>query len=186
MIAIKSVPILTSINLYVFVVGLGQLFFIAYALFNVSSGQGGFGEIYLASDDPNREVRDTDKFVVKVEPHNNGPLFTEMHCYLRIAKPDQIDDWMKELKLKRFGMPKYLGSGSFDYNNQKYRFMVMERFGSDLQKILEQHNKKFSFKTVYQIGLEIVSHLFNQPTNYVSQSWLGDVLFYSAPAILSL
>lgn len=124
-----------------------------------SIGQGGFGEIYLASDDPNREVQDTDKFVVKVEPHNNGPLFTEMHCYLRIAKPDLIEAWMKEHKLKRFGMPKYLGSGSFDYNNQKYRFMVMERFGSDLQKILEQHNKKFSFKTVYQIGLEIIDVL---------------------------
>lgn len=76
---------------------------------------------------------------------------------MRIAKPDLIDVWMKENKLKRLGMPKYLGSGSFEYKTQKYRFMVMERFGSDLQKILEQHNKKFSFKTVCQIGLEIVS-----------------------------
>ncbi|KAF2365167.1 Protein kinase domain [Trinorchestia longiramus] len=124
-----------------------------------SIGQGGFGEIYLASDDSTRPVNDTDKFVVKVEPHSNGPLFTEMHCYMRIAKPELIDSWKKEHKLKRMGMPKYLGSGSFTFKSQKYRFMVMERFGSDLQKILEKHNKKFSFKTVYQIGLEIIDVL---------------------------
>ena len=105
-------------------------------------------------------MRDTDKYVVKLEPHSNGPLFTEMHCYMRIAKPDLIDSWMKQHKLKRFGMPRYLGSGSFEYKNQKYRFMVMDRYGSDLQKILDQHNKKFSFKTVYQVGLEIVSSVY--------------------------
>jgi len=124
-----------------------------------SIGQGGFGEIYLASDDPSRPVCDTDKYVVKVEPHSNGPLFAEMHCYMRIAKPALVEEWMKEKKLKRFGMPKFLGSGSFVYDDQKYRFMVIERFGSDLQKIIEQHNKKFSFKTVYQIGLEIIDVL---------------------------
>ena len=25
------------------------------------------------------------RFVMKVEPHSNGPLFTEMHCLLRIG-----------------------------------------------------------------------------------------------------
>ncbi|XP_018020116.1 serine/threonine-protein kinase VRK1 isoform X2 [Hyalella azteca] len=124
-----------------------------------SIGQGGFGEIYLASNDSSRVVTDGDKFVVKVEPHSNGPLFAEMHCYMRIAKPELIDAWKKERKLKRLGMPKYLGSGSFIYKSQKYRFMVMERFGSDLQKILEKLNKKFSFKTVFQIGLEILDVL---------------------------
>lgn len=124
-----------------------------------SIGQGGFGEIYLASDDPSRPVCETDKYVVKVEPHSNGPLFAEMHCYMRIAKPAHIEEWMKEKKLKRFGMPKYLGSGSFVHDDQKYRFMVIERFGSDLQKIIDQHNKKFSFKTVYQVGLEIIDVL---------------------------
>lgn len=120
---------------------------------------GGFGEIYLASNETDRPVDDSADYVIKVEPHSNGPLFAEMHCYMRVAKPEHIETWKKEKKLKRLGMPKYLGSGSFEYNGQKYRFMVMERFGMDLQKILERHSKRFSFKTVFQVGIQIVSRL---------------------------
>lgn len=105
-------------------------------------------------------MSDDANFVIKVEPHSNGPLFTEMHCYMRIAKPEFIESWKKEKKLKRLGMPKYLGSGSHEFQGQKYRFMVMERFGDDLQKIIEKHNKKFSYKTVFQISVQIVSTLF--------------------------
>ena len=118
---------------------------------------GGFGEIYLASNNTDGAVNSDANYVIKVEPHSNGPLFAEMHCYMRLAKPEHIEAWKKEKRLKRLGMPKFFGSGSFEYNKQKYRFMVMERFGIDLQKILEKHNKKLSFKTVYQVGIQIVS-----------------------------
>ncbi|XP_063605726.1 serine/threonine-protein kinase VRK1-like isoform X1 [Penaeus indicus] len=124
-----------------------------------SIGVGGFGEIYLASNEIDRPVDDSADYVIKVEPHSNGPLFAEMHCYMRVAKPEHIETWKKEKKLKRLGMPKYLGSGSFEYNGQKYRFMVMERFGMDLQKILERHSKRFSFKTVFQVGIQILDVL---------------------------
>ncbi|MCL4120803.1 UNVERIFIED_CONTAM: hypothetical protein GTU68_007906, partial [Idotea baltica] len=79
---------------------------------------------------------------------------------MRIAKPEVIENLKKEKKLKRLGMPKYLGSGSHIYQGQKYRFMVMERFGEDLQKIIEKHNKKFSYKTVFQVVIQIVSCYF--------------------------
>lgn len=120
-------------------------------------GVGGFGEIYLASDEIDRPVDNSATYVLKVEPHSNGPLFAEMHCYMRIAKPEHIEAWKAEKRLRRLGMPKYHGSGSFEHKNNKYRFMVMDRFGLDLQKILEQHSKRLSFKTVYQIGIQIVS-----------------------------
>ncbi|KAK4328834.1 hypothetical protein Pmani_000776 [Petrolisthes manimaculis] len=125
-----------------------------------SIGVGGFGEIYLASDNiAQKVVGNSAEFVIKVEPHSNGPLFAEMHCYMRVARPEHIEAWKKERRLKRLGMPKYLGSGSFEYSGNKYRFMVMERFGLDLQKILEQHSKRFSFKTVYQVGIQILDVL---------------------------
>ncbi|XP_045601482.1 serine/threonine-protein kinase VRK1 [Procambarus clarkii] len=124
-----------------------------------SIGVGGFGEIYLASDDVDKPVSNSADYVIKVEPHSNGPLFAEMHCYMRVARPEHIETWKRERKLKRLGMPKFLGSGSFEYNSQKFRFMVMERFGCDLQKILEQHSKRFSFKTVYQVGIQILDVL---------------------------
>ena len=78
----------------------------------------------MASDIIDKPVDNTAKFVVKIEPHSNGPLFTEMHCYMRIAKPDLISDYMKSRKLKKLGMPKFLGSGSHLYNGQKFRFMI--------------------------------------------------------------
>lgn len=124
-----------------------------------SIGVGGFGEIYLASNDVTSPVTDSANYVIKVEPHSNGPLFAELHCYMRVAKPEHIEAWKKERKLKAMGMPKFLGSGSFEFKSQKYRFMVMERFGNDLQKILEQHSKRFSFKTVYQVGIQILDVL---------------------------
>ncbi|CAL4128017.1 unnamed protein product, partial [Meganyctiphanes norvegica] len=125
-----------------------------------SIGVGGFGEIYLASDDIASSTDSTNAdYCVKVEPHSNGPLFTEMHCYMRVAKPDDIDAWKDEHQKPRLGMPRYMGSGSHTYSDNKYRFMVMERFGTDLQKIFEKNNKKFSLKTTYQLGLQIIDVL---------------------------
>jgi len=125
-----------------------------------SIGVGGFGEIYLASDDIGTSTDSINAdYCVKVEPHNNGPLFTEMHCYMRVAKPADIDGWKEEHNKPRLGMPRYMGSGSHTYSNNKYRFMVMERFGSDLQKIFEKNNKKFSLKTTYQLGIQIIDVL---------------------------
>lgn len=46
-------------------------------------GKGSFGEIFLASDEINTPVTSSNaKYVVKIEPHSNGPLFVEIHCLL--------------------------------------------------------------------------------------------------------
>lgn len=81
--------------------------------------------------------------VVKVEPSDNGPLFTELKFYQRAAKPEQIQKWIRTHKLKYLGVPKYWGSGLHDKNGKSYRFMIMDRFGSDLQKIYEANAKGF-------------------------------------------
>lgn len=38
-----------------------------------------------------------------------------------------------------------------------YRFMIMDRFGRDLQKMYEENAKQFPHKTVLQLGLRVVS-----------------------------
>lgn len=50
-------------------------------------GTGGFGEIFLAACVNDKEKTDI-KYVAKVENHKSGPLFVEINCYLRIAKPN--------------------------------------------------------------------------------------------------
>lgn len=53
-----------------------------------SVGKGGFGMIYLASDNINQDVNKQAQYVAKVEAHKSGPLFVERNCYLLIAKPE--------------------------------------------------------------------------------------------------
>jgi len=119
-------------------------------------GAGGFGLIYLASpsDNPKKE-----EYVIKVEPHDNGPLFCELNFYQRVAKPQFIADWMSSHKKKVLGIPKLIAFGSHERKGTRYRFMVMERFGSDLQKIFEQNGKVFPVKAVLQLGYSLVDCL---------------------------
>ncbi|XP_028922050.1 serine/threonine-protein kinase VRK1 isoform X2 [Ornithorhynchus anatinus] len=122
-------------------------------------GQGGFGCIYLADGNSSKSVGSDAPCVVKVEPSENGPLFTELKFYQRAAKPELIQKWTHSHKLKYLGVPKYWGSGLHDKNGNSYRFMVMDRFGTDLQKVYEANAKKFSRKTVLQLSLRILDIL---------------------------
>ncbi|KAJ4436629.1 hypothetical protein ANN_16760 [Periplaneta americana] len=125
-----------------------------------SIGVGGFGEIYSASDvSDSPRKKSSLPYVVKIEPHGNGPLFVEMHFYIKVAKPDQIEEWMKQKKLKSLGMPRYLGSGSHECNGQKYRFVVMDRYGKDLWSLFLQNNRLFPLPTIFRVGLQIINIL---------------------------
>uniref|UniRef100_A0A8C6VH25 VRK serine/threonine kinase 1 n=1 Tax=Naja naja TaxID=35670 RepID=A0A8C6VH25_NAJNA len=119
-------------------------------------GKGGFGCLYLANVNSSESVTSDAPYVIKVEPSDNGPLFTELSFYMRAAKPELIKKWISSHKLKYLGVPKYWGSGLHQKNGKSYRFMVMDRLGKDLQKIFEEQGKQFSRKTVLQLGLRIV------------------------------
>ena len=123
-----------------------------------SLGIGGFGEVYLASSNAYEPVGSDADHVVKVEPHKNGTLLAEINCYLRLAKSDFINDWKTGRKLKHVGLSRYIGSGSHVYRGQKYRFLVLERYGQDLDKLLTQ-NGRFPVKTVCYLGIQILDTL---------------------------
>ena len=73
-----------------------------------------------------------------------------------------VSEWMKAHKQKWLGVPRYIGSGLHeDSKSEKYRFMVMERFGTDLQKIFESNGKRFPRKTVLTLGIRIVGNIDN-------------------------
>ncbi|XP_078033881.1 uncharacterized protein LOC144468344 [Augochlora pura] len=132
-----------------------------------SIGIGGFGEIYCAASYNGKTPKDYPN-VIKIEPHGNGPLFVEMHFYLRNAKPDEINAWKKKKKLSRLGMPPFLGSGSHEYKSTKYRFIVLERYGTDLWKLFEQNNKEFPEHTVYKVAIQIINVLeYIHSRNYI-------------------
>ena len=83
---------------------------------------------------------------------------------------------MKEHKLQSLGMPRFIAAGMLDRNSLKYRFMIMERFGTDLQKLFEANKRSFSHKAVLQLAIRVVSRLiFNLVCTLIDKSIHGNV-----------
>jgi len=123
-------------------------------------GVGGFGELYLASFLSPDGKTSPEKFVVKVEPHSNGPLFVEVHFYLRATKTEEMEKFKEKGGLKHLGVPKLVANGSHVKGGQTYRFLVMERFGSDLQRILDNsEGNRFTTKTSCSVTLQVLDSL---------------------------
>jgi vaccinia related kinase len=76
-----------------------------------------------------------------------------------------VDEWKRRRRLKHIGLSPYIGSGSHVYRGEKYRFLVLERFGQDLSKLFLQNGKRFPVKTAFYLGIQIVSKY--NPNNLV-------------------
>nr|CDJ85883.1 Serine threonine protein kinase-related domain containing protein [Haemonchus contortus] len=107
---------------------------------------GGFGRIYTCN-----EVGSKTELVVKVEPYGNGPLFTELNVFMRIFKPDQIAQFMRERKLKRLGVPTMISGGIHQHGNEKLRFLVLPKYATSLEAIREKR-KTFPQSEVWTIA----------------------------------
>uniref|UniRef100_A0A182UN70 non-specific serine/threonine protein kinase n=1 Tax=Anopheles merus TaxID=30066 RepID=A0A182UN70_ANOME len=120
-------------------------------------GKGSFGEIFLASDDIDTPVTSENaKYVVKIEPHSNGPLFVEIHCLLNTAKPT-------ETCIIPPGMPEYIASGSHMFENERYRFLILKRYQRDLHSLIK--NKRVNPTSIPVIAcqiLDVLEHLHDQ------------------------
>ncbi|XP_055384889.1 nucleosomal histone kinase 1 [Condylostylus longicornis] len=120
-------------------------------------GKGGFGEIYTAckANSCPKSIDDYE-YVVKIEPHGNGPLFVEMHFYMRNAKEDDVKKYIKQNKLKNLGMPYLLGSGSHEINGLKHRFIILPRYGKDIWHYFLENGKKLPEHTIYRLALQML------------------------------
>lgn len=127
-----------------------------------SVGSGGFGAIYLCDIGCKDHVGNDAEYVVKIEPHSNGPLFVEMHVFLRLGLEEHMVSWQPRHPKKPkgwVGIPKFYGSGSVTVENQKLRFVVMTRFGSDLEKFFKSGSKPLPIATVLNIAVQVINSL---------------------------
>ena len=122
-------------------------------------GYGGFGDVYLASSNIDTPVKPDAKYVIKIEPHNNGPLFVEMNFYIRAARKHMIDEWCKSQGKKRIGVPTYEGSGSHIYHGQRYRFLVIPRYGVDIGKLFISNGRKLLTKLINRLAVQMLDAL---------------------------
>ncbi|KAM7538589.1 hypothetical protein Aperf_G00000049899 [Anoplocephala perfoliata] len=99
-------------------------------------GQGGFGCLYTASS---KSAPKAEKYVLKIEPQENGPLFTETHFYARVCKQDLLDEWKFQHKLDFLGIPRFISKGTFETPDHiPCRFLVMDRFHGSLEDSLKE------------------------------------------------
>ncbi|KAM3180017.1 hypothetical protein ACTXT7_017122, partial [Hymenolepis weldensis] len=118
-------------------------------------GQGGFGCLYSASskDDPKSK-----KYVLKIEPKENGPLFTESHFYTRVCKQNLLDDWKVEHRLAFLGIPRFISKGLFEtLDGLSCRFLVMDRFYGSLEDCL--NDGKFAPSDIPSIAIQTIDAL---------------------------
>ena len=84
----------------------------------------------------------------------------EVHFYLRATKTDEIEKFKETRGLAHLGVPKLVANGSHVKKGQTYRFLVMERFGTDLQRILDNsEGNRFTSKTACSVTLQVLDSL---------------------------
>ncbi|KAJ8922209.1 hypothetical protein NQ315_004146 [Exocentrus adspersus] len=150
-------------------------------------GIGGFGQIFQAADKASSDTNtNSTSYVAKIERHKSGPLFVEINCYLRIAKPEIIEEWKRDRNLSFLGMPHYIASGSHAYRGEKYRFLILPRYEKDLQEVF-QEKKVFNLKTVLVISTQILDVLeYIHSQGYVHSDIKASNIMLGKPVIKSV
>ncbi|EDW31321.1 GL11027 [Drosophila persimilis] len=132
-------------------------------------GKGNFGEIFLASEDTVCPVSsERAKFVVKIEPHSNGPLFVEIHCLINTSQTKKIADDHEDaanISARRHiisngppsGIPSYIASGTHYFGDARYRFLVLPRFDRDLHSLIK--NSRVEQKCLLVLAIHIINVL---------------------------
>jgi len=143
-----------------------------------SVGLGGFGEIYSAALLDGNSLSAED-YVVKVEPHSNGPLFVELHFYCRATKLEDLDSFAANRKIKHLGVPDLKGHGSFMHRKKKLRFIVMPRYGTDLQTVLDNQNSALSLENTASVATQVLDSLeYLHSMGYVHKDLKGNNLIF--------
>ena len=104
---------------------------------NKQLGKGGFGQIYLG-----RNVVENYPIAIKIEDNSNR---SHLHLEYEILKDIQGG----------VGIPRI-----FKYKQgHNHNYLVMELLGKSLDKLFSECDKSFSYKTIFQIGYQMVERI---------------------------
>ncbi|XP_012250940.2 serine/threonine-protein kinase VRK1-like isoform X2 [Athalia rosae] len=82
-----------------------------------------------------------------------------MNFYIRAAQWHMIEDWCKQQRVGRVGVPPYQGAGSHTYKGQRYRFLVLPRYGVDVNKLFLSRGRKLPERLVYSLAVQMIDAL---------------------------
>lgn len=103
-----------------------------------------------------------------------SPLNVDSHSKFLVFLFFTVNNWCKSKNLKHLGVPMFLGSGSFDHKSTKLRFLVMERFGKDVDELFISNGRKFEVATVLMLGLRIVSRMLFILSRILGKGIMGE------------
>lgn len=86
-----------------------------------------------------------------------------MSCYFVIFF--SVKNWCDAQRKARIGIPTYEGSGSHVYQKERFRFLVIPRYGIDVSKVFESRGRKLSTKFVNSLAVQMVSYYENNKLN---------------------
>ncbi|OZC11905.1 hypothetical protein X798_01086 [Onchocerca flexuosa] len=129
---------------------------------------GGFGRIYSGRQEDSKEYGKIGSLAIKIEPHANGPLFTEITVFQRILTLQKLKDWIDKKKISHIGLPPYVSSGLFTYNGEKLRFLIMPRYEKSLETYRIANNGVLDMHVTLTIAKQCVDCLsYMQDHDYV-------------------
>ena len=100
-------------------------------------GKGGFGQIYLG-----RNLKENCPIAIKVEESSNR---SHLHLEYQILKDIQGG----------VGIPRI-----FKYRQgHNHNYLLMELLGKSLDKLFSESDKSFSYKTIFQIGYQMIERI---------------------------
>ena len=106
-------------------------------IINKQLGKGGFGQIYLG-----RNIKENFPIAIKVEENGNrSHLYLEYEILKSIQGPDGIPHVFKFRQ------------------GHKHNYLIMELLGKSIDKLFSECNKKFSYKTIFQIGYQMIQRI---------------------------
>lgn len=85
--------------------------------------------------------------------HNHNKLFP-------------VKTWCKTQGKKRIGVPTYEGAGSHNYRGEKYRFLVIPRYGVDVGKLFLSNGRKLPSKLVNSLAIQMVRVIKSNTVDY--------------------
>ena len=81
----------------------------------------------------------------------------EIGFYLNAGRRDQLAAWTAERGLDHLGVPHFVASGSLGYNGKRFRFLVLPRYGTDLQSVIDSTKAgAFSLRTACTMAIQVV------------------------------
>lgn len=80
--------------------------------------------------------------------------------YLHFVMSDlSVESWKKKHGIKHLGVPRYVASGTHVNGSTRYRFLVMDQFGEDVEKKFTEYGRKFNITTVCSLAIQLVCSL---------------------------